>query len=177
MKTWLDEFFSFSEDLYTCSKPLIKLSLFPLIILAIFFRPKTGITIIDGLISVVAIVILYFTFIYFLYIPIGELFIVAANRKKLKNKGTKKSFRPFLLNQVTKMCFDNDIIDFEILSNSAPIHIGSSSNLNPGESVFFDKQYYIDSTFYRSFELFSATLSKIAVNGNLNVVSIDDVLQ
>lgn len=177
MKKWLDEFFSLSEDLRSNTKPIIKLLLFPLIILALFFRPKSGIMILDGLVTVATIVILYYTFIYCLYIPISELFIVASNRKKLNNKGTKKPFRPFLLDQVAKMCFGNDIIDFEILSNGAPIHVGSSSELNPGESVFFDKQYYIDSTYYRSFELFTAALSEIAVNGTLNVVSIDDVLQ
>ncbi len=60
MRIWLKQFFSLSETTTSYKRPIIKLLLFPIIFLLIFFRPKFGITLIDGAVTVASIICLYF---------------------------------------------------------------------------------------------------------------------
>lgn len=175
MIKWFDAVFSFSEERHSYKDPIIKLLIFPLIGLLLFYRPKIGIAFLDAVITIFCLVILYFSIIYCLYLPVAEIFAVSANRRK--NAQKENTYKPMSFGQVAQMCLDNDIIDFAVIIRNSICHVGSSSDLNPGESIFFDKRYYINSIEFLSFDLFTKELFELSENGDLFVVSIDDVKQ
>ncbi len=175
MRKWLKSFFGFSDELTVYTKPVIKLLVFLALVPAIIFRPKSGNGILDGIVTAIVVPTGCLAILYCLYIPVAELFVVAANRRKKKNRRKDVPSRFFPLSQVVQLCSANDIIDLEILKRGSLIHIGSSSDLNPGESDFFDKRYYIGETEYLSIDPFGEELEKLALDGKIAVVSIDDV--
>ena len=176
MRIWLKQFFSLSETTTSYKRPIIKLLLFPIIFLLIFFRPKFGITLIDGAVTVASIICFYFAVVYCLYIPFAEVLSVMNNRKNSRSRGTK-TYKSIPVDQITSLVLSNDIIDIEIKTGNNIIHIGSSSDLLPGGSTFFDKRYYIGSSEYLDEVSFERRLKNLTADGKVNVVAIDDVEQ
>ena len=172
MKKLLTGIFAYSNSMQSYKKPIFKLILFPIVTTLLFFRPKSGVAILDGVVSIVAIVVEFFTILYCLYIPVTELFSVAANRKKIKKT---IPYKLLSVDQIGKLCLNNDIIDFEISLNGEPIHIGSSSESKPYEIVFTNKRFYIDSIEYLDYSVFIEEIKRISEDGYLKVSLIDDV--
>ena len=69
----------------------------------------------------------------------------------------------------------NDIIEYQILTDSGTILIGASSDNRCGSNKFFDKKYYCDKQEFDSIDELSNALSKYLVNDYLKVLSIDGI--
>ena len=69
----------------------------------------------------------------------------------------------------------NDIIEYQILTDSGTILIGASSDNRYGSNKFFDKKYYCDNQEFDSIDELSNALSKYLVNDYLQVLSIDGI--
>ena len=69
----------------------------------------------------------------------------------------------------------NDIIEYQILTDSGTILIGASSDNRYGSNKFFDKKYYCDKQEFDSIDELSNALSKYLVNDYLQVLSIDGI--
>lgn len=97
------------------------------------------------------------------------------NRKKDPNKIT--AFKRVDIDSVIQAATQNAIIDFEVLWYDRILHCGSSSDCLPENSVFFDKQYFIDSSLYDNLDLFKKDLSTYLIDGSLQILSIDGIKQ
>ena len=81
----------------------------------------------------------------------------------------------FDLERVINLVKENDIIEFEIKSTGGIIKVGSSSDCKVGDSVFFDKRFYIEENEYLTSEEFETEILRHTVDGKLYVISIDGV--
>ena len=109
------------------------------------------------------------------YISIGELFYVWKNKKVKQDRVEFITTTPFDLERVINLVKENDIIEFEIKSTGGIIKVGSSSDCKVGDSVFFDKRFYIEKNEYLTAEEFEANLLQYCADGKINVIAIDGV--
>ena len=108
-------------------------------------------------------------------ISFAQLLVVHDNRLKkqeLTSKQTEK-VRRFPIEKIISLSRDNDIIEFKIVSKGTCLNIGASSDNKPGDSVFFDKLYYIGNREYDNLESFMEELKKYSIDGQISVVLID----
>ena len=110
-----------------------------------------------------------------IYISIPELFYVWKNKKAKQERVEFIITTPFDLERVINLVKENDIIEFEIKSTGGIIKVGSSSDCKVGDSVFFDKRFYIEENEYLTSEEFETEILWHTVDGKLNVISIDGV--
>lgn len=118
------------------------------------------------------------------YIGVADFFETFETRRKLKKKQqkmtkkkAKETGKQYTLKNIAKMLREEDIIEFEIITQSGVITIGTSSDCEPGGFKFFDKAYYIGD---EEFELqqekeFLEKLSHMCGGESITVLSIDGV--
>ena len=110
-------------------------------------------------------------------ISFAQLLVVHDNRSKNK-KLTSKQIEEgewIPIEKIVTLSRDNDIIEIKVVSKGVCINIGASSDNRPGDSIFFDKLYYIGNQEYDSLEVFMEELKKYSIDGQIPVVSIDGV--
>ena len=110
-----------------------------------------------------------------IYISIPELFYVWKNKKAKQERVEFITTTPFNLERVINLVKENDIIEFEIKSTAGIIKVGSSSDCKVGDSVFFDKRFYIEKNEFLTAEEFEASLLQYGTDGKINVIAIDGV--
>ena len=110
-----------------------------------------------------------------IYISMAELFYVWENKKAKQKKVEFITTTPFDLGRVINLVKENDIIELEIKSTGRIIKVGSSSDCKVGDSVFFDKRFYIEKNEFLTAEEFEASLSQYGTDGKINVIAIDGV--
>ena len=110
-----------------------------------------------------------------IYISIPELFYVWKNKKAKQERVEFITTTPFDLERVINLVKENDIIEFEIKSTGGIIKVGSSSDCKVGDSVFFDKRFYIEENEYLTSEEFESSLLQHSTDGKINVIAIDGV--
>ncbi len=79
------------------------------------------------------------------------------------------------VNAVISLLADNDIIEFEVAKEETSIFLGSSSDCEPGSSVFFDKLYYIETKAYTDLDNMIEALNDLFPDGEIPVLLIDGV--
>ena len=92
-----------------------------------------------------------------IYLSIAEIFIAYDNRKKDKLEKIKINnidYTCFKTEKLINILLDNDIIEFVIIVENKLIKIGSSSDCDVSNYIFFDKAYYIDEQEYEDIEIF-----------------------
>ena len=78
------------------------------------------------------------------------------------------------IKSIATLLADNDIIEFEAMVGETIIKFGSSSDLEPGGSVFFDKKYYVGNTEYADLDDMVAAMNKLFPD-EIPVLLIDGV--
>ena len=70
-----------------------------------------------------------------------------------------------------------DILEVEIKVQEEIVKIGCTSDNKWSTNEFFDKVYYCDDTEYETIEAFRKALNTYEIDGMLEVVSIDGIMQ
>ena len=173
----MKKLFELQTNLTNYTYPLTKIAVSILIILFSVFRKSLSVIsskplnffvtlfcFVAGLASILCI-----------YISIPELFYVWKNRKVKQDRVEFITTTPFDLERVINLVKENDIIEFEIKSTGGSIKVGSSSDCKVGDSLFFDKRFYIEKNEFLTAEEFEANLLQYGTDGKLNVIAIDGV--
>jgi len=160
-------------DLKSYTYPIVKLICCPIVYILLFNRFFIPISSqwMNIILSILVFVILIPTILCF-YVAMGELIVVAENRKKAKKR--PKKTKAFSVDTVVKMTEENDILEIEILSAGKVITIGASADCNRS-GVFFDKRYYIEEAEYETPALFKDALSSRFPGGSITVCAIDGI--
>ncbi len=171
--------FCLDESMNSYIYPFVKIVLCIGIILLLIFRDHF--IQIDQLLWEIIVgvlcVILCFACILCVEISLAELLVVHDNKHKMHKQMIENDEEcvSFSVERVVSLTGQNDIIDFEIVSKGTRLNIGASSDNKPGDSVFFDKLYYIGNQEYDNLEIFMEELKKYSIDGQIPVVSIDGV--
>ena len=171
----MKKLFELQTNLTNYTYPLTKIAVSILIILFSIFRKSLFVISSKPLNFLVTLICFVATLasILCVYIAIPELFYVWKN-KKAKRKGFYNT-TPFDFERVINIVKENDIIEFEIKSTGGIIKVGSSSDCKSGDSVFFDKRFYIEQNEYLTAEEFETNLLQYGTDGKINVIAIDGV--
>lgn len=169
-------FFHLDNTLNTYILPILKIVSCVAIILLLIFRNRfihveqpNWKLIVGG-----ASVIVGYVCIMCVYISLAEILVVY--EKRLENQKSKnKECKWFPVDKVVSLASQNDIIEIQIVSGSSCIKVGSSSNLKPGDSVFFDKRYYIGNQEFEKSDQFHEELLKYSDDEEIPVITIDGV--
>ena len=172
-------FFRLNNTLQTYTFPIFKIVLCITIILSLVFRnhfihiEHLSWKIIVG----VFCIIVCLACVLCIYISVAEIIVVhdhqSENPKFISPQS--KDCRWLSVDKVVSLISQNDIIDIQILLKDSCIKIGASSDLKPGDSVFFDKHYYIGHREYENLEIFKAELLNYSADGQILVFQIDGV--
>ena len=173
----MKKLFELQTNLTNYTYPLTKIAVSMFIILFSIFRKSLFVISskpLDFLVTLFCFVATLAS-ILCIYISIPELFYVWKN-KKVKQEGVEfMTTTSFDLERVINLVKENDIIEFEIKSTGGIIKVGSSTDCKVGDSVFFDKRFYIEENEYLTSEEFETEILRHTVDGKLNVISIDGV--
>ena len=123
-------------------------------------------------ISTIVCLVLILLSIQCIYISIAEIYYVFKNRHTPKVKQIKIT-AVVPLDAILKLLRENDIIEIEILSSNRIVKLGASSDCKHNSSVFFDKEYYINSHTYQSLDTLKETLNNMLGNQECAVIAID----
>lgn len=158
---------------------LCKISLSVILIIFCFFRSKLFRVTNQGLHIVLSIVALAICLssILTIYKSVFEIIAtfdtddhVVMNDAARANPGALYS-----VSALTSLLEQNDIIDITVYVHEQLLHIGASSEVFPGKSSFYNKQYYIDNAKIE-FDVLNQQLRMLAnSDGQLVVVAIDDM--
>lgn len=173
----MKKFFKLQTNLTNYAYPLTKIIVSILIMLFSIFRKSLFVISSKPLNFFVTLICFVATLasIMCVYIAIPELFYVWKNKKAKQEEGDFITTTPFGLERVINLVKENDIIEFEIKSTSGIIKVGSSSDCKLGDSVFFDKRFYIEQNEYLTAEEFETNLLQYGIDGIINVIAIDGV--
>ena len=173
----MKKLFELQTNLTNYTYPLTKIVVSILIILFSIFRKSLFVISSKTLIFFVTLFCFVATSasILCIYISIPELFYVWKNKKAKQERVEFITTTPFDLERVINLVKENDIMEFEIKSTGGIIKVGSSSDCKVGDSVFFDKRFYIEKNEYLTAEEFEANLLQYCADGKINVIAIDGV--
>lgn len=112
-----------------------------------------------------------------IYSSIGDMILLKERRETVKiNIETEKKFsKNRSVKYIQSLLETNDIIEISILSNNCIVKLGASSECNPGNSLFFNKSYYIDDRSFDSMEDLEKVLNSFSIKGEICVLKIDGV--
>ncbi|MBP3495777.1 MAG: hypothetical protein J6K52_06160 [Clostridia bacterium] len=174
-------FFVLNTNLKTYTYPIIKIIVFTMIALIAIFRNRIfNITsdILNIFVSVFS-VILCILCVYLIYISVAEIVHVYDVRtEEIEIQQIEDiNIKEFSFDEIMDLVKKNDIIEIKVFSENQVIKIGSSSDYNYSKNVYFNKEYFINQSSYKSFEEFYSELIKYSTKGKIYVMSIDDIPQ
>ena len=106
------------------------------------------------------------------YISVGELFHTHENRKNMNYHPS--DVKQLTIEAVTKIVFENDIVEIEVYADNQTFKIGASSDCEDSSFVFKDKLFYISNSEYDTIEQFTKELIELFPEGTIPVSKIDD---
>ena len=166
----LKEFLSFHKETTSFRLPIIKLVLFSVCFILLLFRPTLQVPIGKAFVSIVSVALFSFSVVFLLYIPIAEINEIISSQKR----DTMSSER-IKLSIILSLIHENDILEIEIVHKNKYHIVGSSSSIDNGSSIFYDKRFFIDKIEYTSWDDFRSHLMCFVNDGFLLVRSIDGV--
>lgn len=171
--------FSIDESMNSYIYPVVKIVLCIVIILLLIFRGHfiQINQLLWDIIERVFCTALGSACILCIVISFAQLLVVHDNRSEKQALTSKQmeKVRRFPIEKIISLSRDNDIIEFKIVSKDMCLNIGASSDSKRGDSVFFDKLYYIGNREYDNLGSFMEELTKYSIDGQISVVSIDGV--
>ena len=173
----MKKLFELQTNLTNYTYPLTKIVVSTLIILFSIFRNSLFVISSNPLNFLVKLLCLIamLASVLCIYIAVGELFYVYKNRKAKQGDVEFAKTTAFDLERVINLVKENDIIEFEIKTTSGIITAGSSSDCKVGDSVFFDKRFYIKENEYLTVDEFEKEILRYMIDGKLNVIAIDGI--
>lgn len=171
--------FSCDENITTYKIPVIKIVLCSLLIVLLISRNyfihinntlwKTIIDIVcfqAGILSILCI-----------YLSVGEMLLLNERKKedKINIENAKMHSKIYSVDCILSLLEENDIIELSILSNDQTVKLGASSDCRPGNTLFFDKNYYIGNKNNISIEELRETILHYSTDSKVCVIAIDGV--
>ena len=173
----MKKLFELQTNLTNYTYPLTKTVVSILIILFSVFRKSLFVLSSKPLDFLVTLICVVATLASILcsYIAIPELLYVWNNKNAKRKKFDFMTTTSFDMERVIHLVKENDIIEFEIQSTDGIQKIGSSSDCKLVDSVFYDKRFYVGENEYLTSEEFESKLLQYAIDGKIDVISIDGV--
>lgn len=173
--------FKVNVGLSSYTYPIVKI-IIAIIIIALLITRSSYIHINDKTASMVIVIVSFIIgcmSIFSIYISFAEIVYINDNREianfKDKDISSMKSCI-YTIEEVVDLVRNNDIIDIIIKCENNIVRIGSSSNYNKSNGIFYDKKYYIDKNNYDTIEQFITALKNtIRYKSHIDVVSIEGV--
>lgn len=111
-----------------------------------------------------------------IYISAAEMIYVNENRKRSAS-ATQTSARhvEMTIEEIVSLIQSEDIIEIKVSANNKQFFLGARSDNKPGDSVFFDKQYYICEENFKTIESFAKAIKKHSNKGKIKVCEIDGI--
>ena len=168
-----------NEDINSYKLPVIKVVLFSLII-ALLINRKRFVSIDNSLLDAVIGVtcaLIAMVCVLCICISICEMLLLHDRREatKIDLENAIMHSKNYSINSILTLLEENDIIELLALSHGQIIRLGASSNSSPGNSHFFDKNYYVNDEDSVTIEELIKVLSRYSVDGELCVISIDGI--
>lgn len=173
--------FKCNTKITTYTYPAVKLILCILfIVLVLVFRFNVSIessvwNIVFGILGAQSFILAIFC----VYISIAEMLLLNERRTETENdtKFSTAEGEKYATEAILTLLLSNDILDITIRNHKTTMHLGSSSETKPGNSVFFNKRFYIGHTEYISEDQIREALISLSQGEPLCVIAIDGIPQ
>lgn len=154
--------------------PIIKLSICVIVILICMFRKTIFNCDIKPLSTIISVISFVLTIVCVIvaYISCCEIYATFENIHE-NDVEDSQTFELIHIDDILSQIDNNDIIEYQILTNNGLIMVGSSSDNRYGSSKFFDKKFYCDKQEFDSLDELKNELLKISIDSQLKVISID----
>lgn len=173
MKLFKMKLFELQTDLTSFTYPVVKIMICLAIMILAFFRGKifhfssAWANTVDDILCFVLLELC----VLCLYISIGEVFHTASNRRRASHRPA--NVKKMSIEAVTKIVFENDIVEIEICTDDKVFRIGASSECKYSSFVFENKLFYISSSEYETIYQFTEALNGLFPDGIIPVSKID----
>ena len=108
-------------------------------------------------------------------ISINEIILLNDRRTKasinIQEAANQGEF--YSVNKIISCLESNDCIELIAILDDQLISIGAASDTKPGSNRFFDKEYFVNDTYYQNIEEIKTTLINFSDNNNLYIILID----
>ena len=165
--------FELQTDVTSFTYPVTKIAIcLSVIILGVFRNRIVNISNawVNGFITIICFV-LAIASILCIYISVGELFYVRANRRETKDEPSEAKI--VTTKEIVGIVHRDDIVEIEVWANNKVIKIGSSAESKYASSVFENKLFYISRLEYETIEQFEEALKDLFPEGIVPVFRID----
>lgn len=175
----IKKIFKVNSEIRSYTYPTIKLLVCLVLILVLMNRSR--LFVIDDKRWAIAMTVLAFVFgvgaIFCIYISIGEICELYERRVDNQRIVGELATKQYPIEKLMKMIEKEDILEVEIKVQEEIVKIGCTSDNKWSTNEFFDKVYYCDDTEYETIEAFRKALNTYEIDGMLEVVSIDGIMQ
>ena len=175
----ITKIFKVNSEIRSYTYPAIKISLCLVVILVLMNRnrlfsleDKRG-----AIATTVLALVLAMGCVFCIYIAIAE--IVELHDRRVDNQGIvgEVVIKQYPTENLMKLIEKEDILEVEIKVQEEIVKIGCKSDNKWSTNDFFDKVYYCDDAEYETIEAFREVLNAYEIDGMLEVVSIDGIMQ
>ena len=159
--------------------PVLKIALSILLIALVICRNHfihINNSIWNTIISVVCFLIVILL-VLSIYLSVGEMILINECRaESTLDANIAISYgKSYSIDYVLDLLESNDIIEILIISNKQVIKLGATSDSHPGNSMFFDKCYYIDNQNDITIENLKNRIIDYSINNKICVIAIDGI--
>lgn len=175
----ITKIFKVNSEIRSYTYPAIKISLCLVVILVLMNRNRLF-SLEDkrwAIATTVLALVLAVGCVFCIYIAIAE--IVELHDRRVDNQGIvgEVVIKQYPTESLMKLIEKEDILQVEIKFQEEIVKIGCKSDNKWSTNDFFDKVYYCDDAEYETIEAFREVLKAYEINGMLEVVSIDGIMQ
>ena len=170
--------FGVNETIHSYWYPLIKIVICLFFLTITFFINRIIVTdsnLLRIIMTIIAFIILICS-ILAIYVSIGEMIIIHDKNSNTKEQMQHCEYKTVdaSIDQVLDLLRNNDCMDIKVLIDSRIVHIGSASDNNVKDNIFFNKAYYIYDNWYETVEPFAKALTRLSIfDNNLKIIEID----
>ena len=175
----ITKIFKVNSEIRNYTYPTIKILLCLVVILVLMNRNRLF-SLEDkrwAIISTVLALVLAVGCIFCIYIAIDEIVELHDRRVDMQKKVDEAVTKPFLIEEILDLVDKEDVLELEIKVQQKIVKIGCTSDYKWSTNEFFDKVYYCDDAEYETIEAFREELNAYEIDGMLEVVSIDGIMQ
>ena len=175
----ITKIFKVNSEIKNYTYPTIKIILC-LVVILVFMNRNRLFSLEDkrwAIVSTILALIVGVGCIFCIYIAIAE--ITELHDRRVDNKGIvgEVVIKRYTTENLIKLIEKEDILEVEIKVQEEMIKIGCTSDNKWSTNEFFDKVYYCDDAEYENIEAFREVLNAYEIDGMLEVVSIDGIMQ
>lgn len=162
-------------NITSAKKPIAKMIISVLVIITLMNRGHIY-DIQNGFIRVIETIMctLFGTYcIFCVYLSIAELINLWEKKSDAKIDCKNVKTTKYSVDELVQMAEENDVLIIKLIYQGKMIKVGAASDLKPGSSEFFDKQYFIEEKEFKSIDEFKIKLEQYAHNGSVDVYTLE----